>query len=151
MSRRLRMRQGQVQRSKFVRLLVWPDITETLSLTWQLLQLPYRTWHARVKNQGRVGSSTREGIPDHQVSFDEWANSSSSVPSENVLLANGCIKYEIGAVLTQEHDEKMFPVCYASKKLSSAERNYSTIKKEYLAVVCCSADGLWTPKVHEQC
>ena len=28
---------------KFVRLLVWPDITETLSLTLQLLQLPYRT------------------------------------------------------------------------------------------------------------
>ena len=49
---------------------------------------------------------------------------------------------EIGAVLTQEHDEKMFPVCYASKKLSSAERKYSTIKKEYLAVVCCSVDGL---------
>ena len=35
------MRQDQVLRSKFARLLVWPDITETLSLTSQLLQLPY--------------------------------------------------------------------------------------------------------------
>ena len=41
----------------------------------------------------------------------------------------------IGGVLMQKHDEKLFPVCYASKKLSSAERNYSTIEKECLAVV----------------
>ena len=41
----------------------------------------------------------------------------------------------IGAVLMQKHDEKLFPVCYESKKLSSKERNYSTIEKECLAVV----------------
>ena len=41
----------------------------------------------------------------------------------------------IGAVLMQRHDEKFFPVCYASKKLSSVERNYSTFKKECLAIV----------------
>ena len=38
----------------------------------------------------------------------------------------------IGAVLMHKHDEKMFLVCYASKQLSDAGRNYSTIEKECL-------------------
>ncbi|KAK3767536.1 hypothetical protein RRG08_003968 [Elysia crispata] len=41
----------------------------------------------------------------------------------------------IGAVLMQEHDGKPYPVSYGSKKLTAAERNYSTVEKECLAIV----------------
>lgn len=41
----------------------------------------------------------------------------------------------IGAMLLQEHDDKLFPVSFISKKLSSSEKNYSTMEKECLAIV----------------
>ena len=41
----------------------------------------------------------------------------------------------IGAVLLQEHDDSLFQVGYRSKKLTSAERRYSTIERECLAVI----------------
>ena len=56
-------------------------------------------------------------------------------PKKTYYLRTDAFDYGVGAVLTQEHDSKLFPVCYASKKLSNAERNYSTIEKECLAIV----------------
>ena len=41
----------------------------------------------------------------------------------------------LGAVLLQKYDGQLFPVSFASRKLNSAERNYSTIERECLAVV----------------
>lgn len=41
----------------------------------------------------------------------------------------------IGAVLMQDQEGKLFPVSYASRKLSPRERKYSTIKRECLAIV----------------
>jgi len=56
-------------------------------------------------------------------------------PSKTYYLRTDASDNGIGAVLMQEHEGKLFPVCYASKKLSNAERNYSTIEKECLATV----------------
>ena len=41
----------------------------------------------------------------------------------------------IAAVLMQEHNGELFPVSFASKKLSDREKAYSTIEKECLAIV----------------
>ena len=41
----------------------------------------------------------------------------------------------VGAILLQEHEGAVFPVCYASKKLLPRERKYSTMEKECLAIV----------------
>ena len=43
--------------------------------------------------------------------------------------------YAIGAVLGQREDKKAFVIYYASKTLESAQANYTTTEKEFLAVV----------------
>ena len=44
-------------------------------------------------------------------------------------------EYAIGAVLGQIVDKKLNVIQYASKTLDSAQRNYATTEKEFLAVV----------------
>ena len=56
-------------------------------------------------------------------------------PVKTFVLRTDASDYGIGAVLMQEHEGKLFPICHASKKLSYAELNYSTTEREYLAVV----------------
>src|SRR3954470_21604347 len=43
--------------------------------------------------------------------------------------------YAVGAVLGQRVDKKLNVIHYASKALDNAQRNYTTTKKEFLAVV----------------
>ena len=64
-------------------------------------------------------------------------------PAKTYFLRTDASNSGIGAVLMQKHDEKLFPVCYASKKLTSAERNYSTIEKECLVIVWIPRDFIF--------
>ena len=43
--------------------------------------------------------------------------------------------YAIGDVLGQREDKKDFVIYYASKTLDSAQSNYTTTAKEFLAIV----------------
>ena len=43
--------------------------------------------------------------------------------------------YVVGAVLGQRVDKKLIVIHYASQTLDSAQRNYATTEKEFLAVV----------------
>ena len=72
-------------------------------------------------------------------------------PAKTNFLRTDASNNGIGAVLMQRHEEKLFPVCYASKKLVSAERNYFTIEKECLAVVWVSRDFTYICTVYLLC
>ena len=44
--------------------------------------------------------------------------------------------FAIGAILAQPREGSMdFPICYASRQLNNAEKNYTTIEREGLAMV----------------
>ncbi|WKA10610.1 hypothetical protein VitviT2T_028175 [Vitis vinifera] len=47
----------------------------------------------------------------------------------------GSSDFTIGAVLGQREDGKPYVIYYASKTLNGAQRNYTSIKKELLAIV----------------
>ena len=51
-----------------------------------------------------------------------------------ILEVDAC-EYGIGCVLTQEYDKRKHVIAYASRTLSSAERNYSSVEREALAIV----------------
>ena len=55
-----------------------------------------------------------------------------NLPFEIMCVASD---YAVGAVLGQRVDKKLNVIQYASKTLDSAQRNYATTEKEFLAVV----------------
>ena len=59
-------------------------------------------------------------LPDHTKPF---------------ILRTDASNFGLGAALMQQHDEKPYPVAYASKKLAPAETRYLTVEKECLGIV----------------
>ena len=59
-------------------------------------------------------------LPDHSKPF---------------ILRTDASNFGLGAALMQKHEEKLYPVAYASKKFAPAETRYSTLEKECLGIV----------------
>ncbi|XP_047475992.1 uncharacterized protein LOC125029857 [Penaeus chinensis] len=78
----------------------------------------------------------------HEDAFNKLKEALSTRPilklpdmSKDFVLQVDASEVGLGAVLLQYQDGQRWPVLYASKKLKGAERNYSVIEKECLAVV----------------
>ncbi|CAF1542725.1 unnamed protein product, partial [Rotaria sordida] len=54
--------------------------------------------------------------------------------NEPFILETDACDYGLGAVLTQEYDNKKFVIAYASRTQTTAERNYFPTEKEALAI-----------------
>jgi len=56
-------------------------------------------------------------------------------PTKPYFLFTDASEFAMGAVLCQEHGGQLHPIAFESKKLSPAEKNYTTHEKELLAGV----------------
>jgi len=56
----------------------------------------------------------------------------------NYLISTDASGHVIGSILSQGKIGKNLSIAYVSRVLNKAEQNYSTIEKEYLAIVFCT-------------
>jgi hypothetical protein len=68
-----------------------------------------------------IAAETMLAYPDHNKPFEVYTDASD---------------YQMGAAIIQEGR----PVAYWSRKLNNAQKNYTTMEKELLAVVMCLKD-----------
>ena len=52
----------------------------------------------------------------------------------DIRISSYASKSGLGAILLQRHDNKWLPVAYASRAMTTTEKNYAQIEKEMLAI-----------------
>ena len=87
-------------------------------------------------------SSKVEWQPVHEHAFNTLKTQLTKEPilrlpdlAKSFILQADASDNGIGAVLLQQHDDGIFPVAYASKKLLRREKNYSVTERECLSIV----------------
>ena len=55
--------------------------------------------------------------------------------NKQFILRTDASNLGVGAVLMQQFEKELWPIAYASKKLTPAQRNYSTTEKEGYAII----------------
>lgn len=83
-----------------------------------------------------------EWTDECDLSFQQIKDALSSAPvltrpdfSKPFVVQTDASGYGIGAVLSQEHEDGEHVICYISRSLTKAEKNYSTTERELLAVI----------------
>ena len=56
-------------------------------------------------------------------------------PRQDIIIEIDASNFAIGCVLSQDWNDKLHPVAFHSRKMSSAERNYEIHDKELLVIV----------------
>lgn len=79
---------------------------------------------------------------EHQEAFDHLKQKICQAPvlrmpdfHRQFILQTDASSTGLGAVLAQEFQDGIFPISFASRKLTARERNYATVEREGLAVV----------------
>ncbi|GBM11447.1 Retrovirus-related Pol polyprotein from transposon 17.6 [Araneus ventricosus] len=78
----------------------------------------------------------------HQTAFQDLKDKLSKPPElytptleKTLIIHSDASQVGIGACLSQECDDKRYPICYASQKLTPAQQHWLTIEREAYAIV----------------
>lgn len=104
-----------------------PNLSSTLSPLYRLLQKQVK-WHWGQEQQQAFDEARQQLSSDRLlVHYD---------PRKDLILACDASPYGLGAVLSHRLDDgQERPIAYASRSLAPAEKQYSQIEKEGLAIV----------------
>ena len=99
------------------------------------------------KKKGKKVKEDRVKLPpfewgeEQQQSFSQLVEALTTAPvlafadfNKPFVLQTDASSHGLGAVLHQEHDGKLHPIAYASRGLSSSEKNYPAHQLEFLAM-----------------